>query len=465
MQLLSLLVFGIFTLILAYGTFKRPAAAAGFMAIVAPLEKLSFYRGLTIKPFLIILPGFILGVAVWLLCKGKKPLRPTLFEKILLAILAVSLFSLIGAMEPMRGLRMWVQMGFLIAIAAATARVLIDERAIQTYIRCFFAGAAVSVAYGCYQLGGFLIGYNGHPLLALARLNPTLPQMLIEPGSVVFGGNQRMVRLSSFFFDWNFYGAYLVAAGALLVAYAGEKIRNDRFSISFGIPGLYALMAIGISWFLTFSRSAWLGGVVALLVLIWHRAGVQKVLQRYYSLFLAVIGALLFLNINPFTFIMQRWAAGLGGSVSTVEHATYGLAAVRMMLDHPIFGVGLHNFAPVYQALFDPNQPGATAHSSFLSLAAEVGFAGLVLYLWLFFETLGRLHGFLLETRGLPLSRWREMGTLAAILGVGVASVFYHIYTHVFIWSLLGAAWAMGESHPRAAGTEAAPSLSADLIV
>ena len=250
-----------------------------------------------------------------------------------------------------------------------------------------------------------------------------------------------MVRLSSFFFDWNFYGAYLVAVGSLLMARSGARIRSQTFTI----PGIYTLMAVGVCLFLTFSRSAWMGGLAAVAVLWWTRAGIGAVMQRYASFVAAFFVALLIFQLNPLSAVADRLRASVSGDPSMIEHAAYGWAALRMMMDHPLFGIGLHNFAHAYQAMVDPHLSGATAHSSFLSLAAELGVVGVILFVWFYLEVAGRLFGVLQISETSVCERWLVKGVLAALAGVAVASVFYHLYTQPFIWSLLGAAWAIGD--------------------
>ncbi len=432
----GLLAYALASLALAVWTVKRPAAAAGLMAAVTPLEKLSVYKGLTVKPFLVLLPGALLAAVG----RGDYHLRVNRFEGLLAAIMAAALVSLIGAIDPWRGFRMWVQFGFLAVLAIATARLITNRDEVRIYFRWFLGGSALAVVYGLVQFGGFLVGKDGHLLLELARRNPTLPQMLVEPGSVTLFEGQRMVRLSSFFFDWNIYGTYLVGVGALLVARAGARLRTDSLTI----PALYALMAVGLSWFLTFSRSAWLGGFAALLILWWLRSGVGAVLMRYGSIVLAPLAALFLLRFNVFQVVAARWNASLAGERSIVEHATYGWAALEMMLEHPLLGIGLHNFAPAYQAGIDPYQPGATAHSSFLSLAAEMGLIGVVLFVWLLFEVLSKARSASLVCPPDSEGSWQLAGLQAALIGFAVASVFYHLYTQPFVWALLGAAWALG---------------------
>ena len=421
-------------------TRKHPAHLAGLMAAAAPLEKVSFHAGITVKPFLILLPGFVLGTALFVLHRTDSPRRLTRFEWMLAILMAVGLISLVGALAPMRGLRMWIQLGFLAAIAASTARVLTGRKDIAIFFQWFLLGSIPVLGYGLVQLAGFFSGFNGHLLLPSIAKNPTLPQMLIEPGSVVFSGGRRMVRLSSFFFDWNFYGAYLVAVGSLLAARAGERIRMGTFTI----PGIYSLMVAGVCLFLTFSRSAWLGALASIVVLWWLRAGVRAVLQRYILFIAAFFMALVIFRLNPLSAVADRLRASVSGDPSTIEHAIYGWAALRMMLDHPIFGIGLHNFAPAYQALVDPHLSGATAHSSFLSLAAEMGLVGVTVFVWFFLEVAGRLYAVLQIHRESDRDRWIVTGVLAALVGVAAAAVFYHLYTQPFIWSLLGAAWAIG---------------------
>jgi O-antigen ligase len=113
-----------------------------------------------------------------------------------------------------------------------------------------------------------------------------------------------------------------------------------------------------------------------------------------------------------------------------VERLAHWQAALRMVSDNPLFGVGIGNYVPLYPAYALPGweDPLGHAHNYYLNIAAEAGLIGLGGYLLLWGAIFW--HGWRVYRRA--QEEWR--GITLGILGVMVAfclhSLFDNLYVH-----------------------------------
>jgi O-antigen ligase len=139
---------------------------------------------------------------------------------------------------------------------------------------------------------------------------------------------------------------------------------------------------VGLALFLTFSTGGWLGGSVAVVVVLfglgWQRLGLRIGLLGASVLvvvFTLAAAGLLPERLNP---LRQTGGFRLDLWVSSLE----------MIRDHPLLGVGPDNFAYLYQQVY--LREGAAAepnlshpHNWLLHFWLELGLPGLVAFLWL----------------------------------------------------------------------------------
>ena len=322
-----------------------------------------------------------------------------------------------------------------------TARLVNTRDELNRYF-IFFKWSAICVCgYAIFQALGYFLGFPSQPLLALARLNPTLPRMLVEPGAIVFSQSTSIVRVSSTFFDWNIFSAYLVIILPLLLWIIWRLSGAGRI-LSQIYWGLLILVA---TWLLTFSRSGWLGGIAAVITLILFGLPLRWLIRRYVGVIAVIAVICIAAQINPLGLLIRRVEQSISGERSVQEHAQYGLAALDMLRNNPITGVGLHNFAREYQRSYDQNEPGATAHSGFLSIFAEMGLVGGILFVLIYLVVLNRLWN---AQRGFPRNHSDGMllrALLAAAIGLGICNVFYHFWTQLYLWCFMGLCIAASE--------------------
>jgi O-antigen ligase len=151
-----------------------------------------------------------------------------------------------------------------------------------------------------------------------------------------------------------------------------------------------SILTMFTALFLTASRGGFITLLIGGAVCLWH-FGVKG--RRIYLIFLtAIIGVVLWISAG--SILIQRFVAIEGGPNVYGAYGSYEQRrqlidlALRGMAQHPIFGVGVHNFAN-YSGLW------REVHMTYLQIGVEAGLPVMVLYLlfiWRGFVNLKRLR-------------------------------------------------------------------------
>jgi O-antigen ligase len=139
---------------------------------------------------------------------------------------------------------------------------------------------------------------------------------------------------------------------------------------------------VGLALLLTFSTGGWLGGGVAVVVVVfvlgWRRLGLR--IAGLGAVLLAVVFALAVAGLVPERLNPLRQTGGF--------RLDLWVSSIQMLRDHPLLGVGPDNFAYLYQQVY--LREGAAAepnlshpHNWLLHFWLELGLAGLVAFGWL----------------------------------------------------------------------------------
>ena len=193
-----------------------------------------------------------------------------------------------------------------------------------------------------------------------------------------------------------------------------------------------ALALVGLALLLTFSTGGWVGGGVAVVVVLlaigWRRLAARLGLAGA-CLFVLVFGlaaaGLLPERLNP---LRQTGGFRLDLWISSLE----------MLRDHPLLGIGPDNFAYLYQQVY--LREGAAAepnlshpHNWLLHFWLELGVAGLLAFLWLlvrFWRTARRVV-YDSERRWLAAG---ALGSLADMLVHGAIDNSYFLVDLAFVF-------------------------------
>ncbi|HWR56134.1 MAG TPA: O-antigen ligase family protein [Negativicutes bacterium] len=302
-------------------------------------------------------------------------------------------------------------MGHYILTYCLITQNLTSYEQVKKLFRLLFLSASVTAAYGVYQYlyGGDISQYRWVD-------GDQFPDL--------------RVRLYSTMENPNIYAGFLVIVIALAVGML-LTITERRKRLR------YAVMICGLSvcLTLTYSRGAWISflGTLALL----------GVIRNTRLLWLLIIGPLLAIWINPTLLERLTSIVNPTDTSSTLRLALWE-SSLAMLLEHPLTGIGWGAYWLVYPAYdFFINDGQTTiyhAHNMFLNIGAELGFPGLLSFIWL-----------LISVMRLAVAAHRSCrnpGLCGAALGLVTAftaliingltdHVLFNIQMSILLWALM----------------------------
>jgi O-antigen ligase len=234
-----------------------------------------------------------------------------------------------------------------------------------------------------------------------------------------------------------------------------SETRQSRWTWS-ALLGMFLFASAG-----TLSRGPWLGAMVASGLVVTAAIRERIMPLRAPAVWIAALlwlaGAALLWDTTWLARVLGPLddASALGAEPSLANRFIYYDAALRMLVDHPLLGVGLENYAvlfPHYRPLeVGILAPGATpapamVHNGYLQAAATTGVPGLLLYVTLVVAVVVVVtRGLSRLTSGTAIARRREwlVGVAfgAAIVGYLVQDLsgWQEISVSAFFWTIAGA--------------------------
>lgn len=272
-----------------------------------------------------------------------------------------------------------------------------------------------------------------------------------NPKVIVANAYAPFYRVNSLFWDPSIYGRFLVVA-----ILASLTLLLFRTRPRWELAAVAVISAAWVGLLFSFSQSSFaalVAGVALAAAFAWRWRAVAA---------LALVAAVMVplgIAAPQLAGVRDSVFSSSGPALNRATSGRLGLVenGFDIYVDHPFAGVGIGGFKRAYAAeknLKKKAPPRAASHNTPITVAAETGTVGLVVFLWLVVEAL------LVAFRGLGGG-----GTTAAktriVAGLGIAAIFVHSqFYNAFledplVWSFFAlavlAATAQGRGEPEEA--------------
>jgi putative inorganic carbon (hco3(-)) transporter len=237
---------------------------------------------------------------------------------------------------------------------------------------------------------------------------------------------EAVFRVNSVFYDPSIYGRFLVVA---LIATVVLIVRG--ISLRAGLAALAFIAFVWLGLLISFSQSSFAALLVAVLVLtaiVWH----WRSLVALAAVLVVVAGVAV--TQPRLTHALRHHSIGaLNGATS--GRASLIANGIRIAKAHPALGVGLGGFEHAYSKRTGKKPRQSASHNTPVTVAAEEGGLGLILFFWLL--------GALLLAAYRRINN-RTYGRMALAAGLALLAVFVHslAYNDFFedptTWGLIG---------------------------
>lgn len=267
-----------------------------------------------------------------------------------------------------------------------------------------------------------------------SRANGVLPAFFIDD-------KPDLERVMATLRDPNSFGSYLILIGSLLAA-LWLKVRNRDLKIMFSGAGLM----VGLSLLFTFSRSAWMGAIVATgvfgIVYVLRNQSVIKTVQAQRKWFLVAFVAVLVLAGGMFAAKDSYFVQNVifhADEATVLEDPNelrlrFWSESIQSAIEQPLgYGPGTAGLASIRN-----NVQGTILNENYyLQILHEVGIIGLLLFLAIIAATAWLLYGTFIKSDNLI-----ALALLAALAGLAVTNFLVHIWSSEAVaytfWALAG---------------------------
>jgi O-antigen ligase len=406
--------------ILGVAILIQPALGLIALAFIIPFgRELSFPSGSIGATDALV--AFVL--AAWL-ARGFAARRLTVDRTPLLMPLAVFLWfgalSLIQATSWRQGVLEWLKWAEFAALYLVAAQTL-QRRHVWWVLIALLMAATFEVALGASQFTR-QVGPEAFNLLGrFMRAYGTLQQPNPYAGYL---GYLMPVALS-------------LAIGTLTAWWTSGKTSSLLLGLLLGVVALLLLVGIGLSW----SRGAWMGAVVAILVVIAGRSRRAMLTAGTIVLALCVIVLLLGPSRLP-SAVSERVAAFSGYLVgpdpatseitdqnfSVLERLAHWEAGIRMFNSAPWLGIGIGNYGVAYPRFALPHwyEPLGHAHNLYINFLAETGVLGTLSFLVLWASVAALLYRTARVQE--PFLKSLALGLLGTVAYLTVHNLFDNVF-------------------------------------
>lgn len=253
----------------------------------------------------------------------------------------------------------------------------------------------------------------------------------IIPSYFTIDGVGGLVRYSSTLRGPNVLGAYMVVAIPLLVSYwifIRKELTTNR-QILFSVTLISSILTL----YFTYSRSAWIGLVVAGITYLCFVFRRYKLQMLIFSVLIVIAGAVLIIPNRDTYFIQQvvfhidpAEKSGINSDDERLQSLRSGFSGIKNNVTG--HGIGSAGTPSTY------GDKPAIVENYFLDTAYQFGLLGLTLLLAIFFYVFRLLWAI--------RTNWLAVSLMSSFLGITVASMFWPVWSDETVaytwWGIAG---------------------------
>ena len=401
--------------VVAFWVIQRYRVGALVLLLLClPLGRLTFAE--VVSP-VTVLAAVVLAVWLWRVLSGSEKIEFSHMQLPLAVFLLWGIAGIYGALDVGTAIK-------VLSIFVMGASVyLVTSQTIRSPEEAHGIMWAAAVTVGITVLYTVVAGFGG-----------SLSYVETDEGGVAY------TRFAGIFGHPNALGGFLALAIPPMVALAASETAWWK-----RLSGYLLIIGAMAGLVFTYSRGAWLGTGVGLLILL-------PVLKRGFWLILGAVllGPVLVGMVTSSDAVLARLEsiAAAGSDPALMNRVEIWGMAFRLVAEHPLLGVGLGNFQAAYGRLMVPDLPLLTyplelpehAHNLFLNLAVEVGLVGVSAFAWLL------AVAFLRVRQIKRFADWRvgvwSMGLAAGLVAISVQAlvdvVVYQGFVAILFFTYLG---------------------------
>jgi putative inorganic carbon (HCO3(-)) transporter len=333
-----------------YGV-SRPPRILALVLLAIPLEFVVLNVGLVgLSAVQLVMMLTVALMLVEMLARGRLEIARTPLDVPIFLWLAVGFLSSIDVTDPAAAIK---KAGMTIVLAGVYYFVVAKVRrldTVQALMRSLVAACAGVGAYGIWVSYRYIAqGVVTHSALIVGSEGLTVPRASSTVGDPTLLAGLMVIAIP-------------IAVGLVVVERGWKRL---------AAYGALAIILVALG--LTFTRGAWIGGVVGLAVLLLERRARVVLLIVALAVLLAAPGA-----------VADRAATSTDTSRAEISHRfDYWQGALLVANQHPLFGVGINNFQYAFARLRVAETAQRTAihaHNIVLVLLSETGIVGLMVF-------------------------------------------------------------------------------------
>jgi len=392
--------------------------------------------------FKLLISGFTIIIP-----KSKVNLILLLFLFVVIMSLGMSFFipysEFRGEIPFIKSIKQIVQLSLMILVYFLLIIYLNTETKIYKVFNVLLFTGLIASVYGLYQFIGYYLGLPGTNLF-----NSNVGFATAENSKLFLGSSfTDLLRIRATAPEPAMFGNFLLCVipiqTSLVLSKYSIKKRNYVY-----------LLIMLVAFLLTFSKGAFLALFVSLLIVIKYINQNQDYKRMLFKLFLIILFiALVFSGLISF-FLNTSLLSAIGfigdrmyqiinpNDISNLTRLSSYIAAIKMILYFPIFGVGFGNFG-FYYFQFSPslNIPEhfywPVSNNIYLNVFSELGLIGIILFMLIIIFLLRESKSLINLTKNDIYWHTISIGLFASLIGILIQFFTISSFNYPHVWFII----------------------------